>query len=502
MPKLANRVKETTATTGTGTLTLAGAVSGFQAFNSALSNGDTTYYAITEASTGAWEVGLGTFTATSSLARTTIYASSNSGSAINLTAGDAEVFITLPASKTLLENQTITLSGDLSGSGTTSINAQIASNVVGANELNVSGNGTVGQALTSDGDGTFSWTTITPGISSVVEDTTPQLGGTLDGQLYSIENVEGVFGRSDINILTLAGATPLQEVFGYPGIVNIKGVNSGEVNIWGGTSYGSVVNLGIDGSKTQSVNIAAQSVNIQGLTYPSADGTNGQVLTTDGAGYLSFADASGGISLTDLSVTTSAASGGGSLSYNNTNGVFTFAPANYSAGSGLDLTGTTFSVEPDLRDGITHIGLDTTDYITFVNNSQIDFYINGSNEFRMEADGDFHADGDVIAYSTTIASDLRLKKDIVVVENALEKLHKLDGVEFKWKRDDVASAGVIAQQVQEVLPQAVREVTGLNGEDHLTVNYGALTAVLIEAIKELTAKVDSLEIALRDKEGR
>ena len=54
-------------------------------------------------------------------------------------------------------NQTITLSGDLSGSGTTSISAQIASNVVGASELNVSGNGTSGQALVSDGDGTFSW---------------------------------------------------------------------------------------------------------------------------------------------------------------------------------------------------------------------------------------------------------------------------------------------------------------------------------------------------------
>ena len=56
-------------------------------------------------------------------------------------------------------NQTITLSGDLSGSGATSINAQIVANVVGANELNVSGNGTSGQVLTSDGDGTFSWAT-------------------------------------------------------------------------------------------------------------------------------------------------------------------------------------------------------------------------------------------------------------------------------------------------------------------------------------------------------
>ena len=95
-----DRVKETTATTGTGTLTLAGAVTGFQSFSSALSDGDTTYYAISESSTGSWEVGLGTFTASgTTLARTTVLASSNSGSAINLTAGAADVFITQPAGK-------------------------------------------------------------------------------------------------------------------------------------------------------------------------------------------------------------------------------------------------------------------------------------------------------------------------------------------------------------------------------------------------------------------
>lgn len=95
-----DRVKETTATTGTGTLTLAGALTGFQSFSSALSDGDTTYYAIFEGSTGEWEVGLGTFTASgTTLARTTVLASSNSGSAVNLTAGAAEVFITEPAGK-------------------------------------------------------------------------------------------------------------------------------------------------------------------------------------------------------------------------------------------------------------------------------------------------------------------------------------------------------------------------------------------------------------------
>jgi hypothetical protein len=95
-----DRVKESSTTSGTGTLTLAGAVTGFQAFSAALSNGDTTYYAIAESSTGAWEVGLGTYTASgTTLARTTVLGSSNSGSAINLSGAGADVFITQPADK-------------------------------------------------------------------------------------------------------------------------------------------------------------------------------------------------------------------------------------------------------------------------------------------------------------------------------------------------------------------------------------------------------------------
>ena len=95
-----DRVKESSTTSGTGTLTLAGAVTGFQAFSAALSNGDTTYYAIAELSTGAWEVGLGTYTTSgTTLARTTILDSSNSGSAINLSGAGADVFITQPADK-------------------------------------------------------------------------------------------------------------------------------------------------------------------------------------------------------------------------------------------------------------------------------------------------------------------------------------------------------------------------------------------------------------------
>jgi hypothetical protein len=139
-------------------------------------------------------------------------------------------------------------------------------------------------------------------------------------------------------------------------------------------------------------------------------------------------------------------------------------------------------------------GRDANDFIQWTDNDRLDVYINGSNEFRFEADGDFHADGDVIAQSTTTASDRRLKENIEVIPNALDKVQALNGVSFDWKKTGEKSAGVIAQEVQGVLPEAVKEVTPVGGGDsHLTVNYHALTSILIESIKELKAEIEELK---------
>jgi len=167
----------------------------------------------------------------------------------------------------------------------------------------------------------------------------------------------------------------------------------------------------------------------------------------------------------------------------------------YTAGSGLDLTNEQFSVEADLRDGITHIGVDTGDYIQFTADTQMDFYVNGSNEMRLESDGDLHVDGDVIAASTTVSSDENLKENINVFENALDSLEHLKGVSFDWKKDKDKSGGVIAQDVLKVYPYLVKDVKDLNCDcpSHLTVNYNGLVGVLIEAVKELNQKVKELE---------
>jgi len=209
------------------------------------------------------------------------------------------------------------------------------------------------------------------------------------------------------------------------------------------------------------------------MSVPTTQGTNGQVLTTDGAGTSSWTTVSGG---------------GGTT---------------YSAGAGLDLTSTTFSVEPDLRDGITHIGLDTTDYIQFTNNARIDFFVNGGNEMRLEADGDLHVDGDVIAFSTTV-SDARLKEDVSTIESASEKVSRLRGVEYTWRkgsRKGEREIGLIAQEVEAVIPEIVREKElpllgdGLDDSatSYKTVDYEKIVALLIESNKELQARIEELE---------
>lgn len=96
---LADRVRETTTTAGTGTVTLAGAVTGFQSF-SVVGNGNTTYYTIAGQGTNEWEVGIGTYTASgTTLARTTVLASSNSGSLVNFSAGTKDVFVSMPSER-------------------------------------------------------------------------------------------------------------------------------------------------------------------------------------------------------------------------------------------------------------------------------------------------------------------------------------------------------------------------------------------------------------------
>ena len=113
---LNDRVRETTTTTGTGAVSLGGAVSGFETFAAGIGNSNTVYYAIVHRTAAEFEVGLGTLDGDSSdLTRTTVISSSNSDSAVNFASGTKDVFCTLPASKAVFEdaNNHVTLPHDL-----------------------------------------------------------------------------------------------------------------------------------------------------------------------------------------------------------------------------------------------------------------------------------------------------------------------------------------------------------------------------------------------------
>ena len=142
---IADRVRETTTTTGTGTITLGGAVTNFETFTANLSNSDTTYYAIVDNTNGAFEVGLGTFTSSGTTLARSVLASSNSNNLVDFGAGTKDVFITVPASKMVVED----------GSNNVAIGGTVTATAFSGSGASLTG-------------------------VDVVNDTSPQLGGNLD----------------------------------------------------------------------------------------------------------------------------------------------------------------------------------------------------------------------------------------------------------------------------------------------------------------------------------
>ena len=128
--------------------------------------------------------------------------------------------------------------------------------------------------------------------------------------------------------------------------------------------------------------------------------------------------------------------------------------------------------------------------------SNMGVYVNGTEEFRFETDGDFHADADVIAYSTSVGSDRKLKKNIKDTPYGLSDVMKMRAVEFDWKekRKGVHDIGVIAQEVEKIIPEVVKEVNDLKSDEtHKVVDYAKLSSVLIKAIQEQQEQINELK---------
>ena len=266
---LKDRVQETTTTTGTGTVTLDGAVSGFQSF-SAIGNGNTCYYAIVGGTE--WEVGLGTYTSSgTTLSRDTILESSNGGTAVNFSAGTKNVFVTYPAEKSIYQNasgvanltstdvttalgytpvtdaRTLTINGtsyDLTANRTWSVGTVTS---VAALTL-----GTTGTDLTS----TVANSTTTPVITLNVPTASSSNRGALSSTDWSTFNSKQDALVSGTNIKTVNGTTLL-------GSGDLGTIDSG----YGGTGFSTYT--------TGDLIYASATNTLSKLTA----GTNGYVLT-------------------------------------------------------------------------------------------------------------------------------------------------------------------------------------------------------------------------------
>ena len=308
-----DRVKQTTTTTGTGSIVLNGNVSGFQTFAAALTDGDTTYYGIFEPSTNEYEVGLGTWTeSTATLARTTVLESSNSGSAVSLTA-QAEVFITQPAEKAVYLNSNgdvdlggnkilfgnlYSTTGDLPSAstyhgmfahvhGTGKAYYAHAGNWIELVNEDTSGNVSMGGNLTVTGDLTVNGTTTTIDTTNTV--VTDSLIELANGTTGTPANDAGlVIERGDSNNAFI-GFDESADKF-IVGTGSFTGASTGDLTITTGTLVANVegnVTGNVTGDVTGNADTATALAT--GRTISLTGAVTGTSAAFDGSGNVSIA---------------------------------------------------------------------------------------------------------------------------------------------------------------------------------------------------------------------
>ena len=192
--------------------------------------------------------------------------------------------------------------------------------------------------------------------------------------------------------------------------------------------------------------------------------------------------------------------------YTDTNTTYS-ADGNY----GITLSGTTFRLENDRRRNSSTTDIytgNTHDFTWYDASVGIRWYTAGSEDMRLLDNGTLHVDGDIVAYSSTI-SDKRLKDNVTTIENPLDKIKALRGVEYDWNngsKKGMHDLGLIAQEVEEVIPEIISEHTlpFVEGDDdtlYKTVDYEKMVAVLIEGMKEQQTQIDSLKTEIEILKG-
>jgi len=254
------------------------------------------------------------------------------------------------------------------------------------------------------------------------------------------------------------------------------------------------------GSVNNSGNTVIQDVTLD--TYGHVTGLTSKALSIpSSADIIGEFSAGDGIEITD--------DGEISSTVTNTNTTYS-ADGNY----GMTLSGTAFRLENDRRRNSTSTDIytgNTHDYTFYDASVGIRWYAAGAEDMRLANGGTLHVDGDVVAYSTTI-SDERLKDNVTTIENPLDKIKALRGVEYDWNagsRKGKRDLGLIAQEVEKVIPNIVHEHEQplLNDDEddktlYKTVDYEKMVAVLIEGMKEQQSQIDELKSEINQLKGK
>ena len=441
----ADRVKDTSTTTGTGNITVSGSAPfGYRTFSMVLSVSDTFYYCVQGQSTSEWEVGLGTYVSSNQFARTTILASSASNSAVSFSSGTKNVFITLPANKTLQFDATgtPTAGGVLYGTG-----SMLAYTAVG----------TSGQFLQSTGSGAPTWAPIGSVGTSISNGTSNVNIASSNGAVTIAANGTTAMTVGTNRNIGIGGAAASDTIFKW---LTITGPT---------TSGGGVVQL-LNSDSSVGVNIFCN--NLAGYVGTSTAHPLGFRVNNNEAARI---DTSGNL----LVGTTSPIGGQGKFVIN--------VPSGW--GQAIQVANTSTQ------------GILTTNTSGTGSYNAMGFYNNGT---TFSFCGGITVSGSSTSFN--VSSDYRLKENITPLTAGLATIGALKPVNYDWICDKSQGEGFIAHELQAVIPLAVtgeKDAVNENGSiKPQGVDYSKIVVHLVAAIQELSAKNDALEARLAALEAK